>query len=138
MGHYLPYLMESLWKIQRITHVNVSDTVLCLVTQLCSILCDPMDCSPPGFSVQGDSPGKNTRVGSHFLLQWIFPTQAWNPRLLRLLLWQADSSPAAQSVSLLLFALNSPEGQGSTAAAAQDSVPTEADGECPWQAPSWH
>ena len=43
MGHYLPYLMESLWKIQRITHVNVSDTVLCLVTQLCSILCDPMD-----------------------------------------------------------------------------------------------
>ena len=79
MGHYLPYLMESLWKIQRITHVNVSDTVLCLVTQLCSILCDPMDCSPPGFSVQGDSPGKNIGVGSHALLQGIFPTQGLKP-----------------------------------------------------------
>ena len=28
-------------------------TVLCLVTQLCPSLCDPMDCSPPGFSVHG-------------------------------------------------------------------------------------
>ena len=30
-----------------------------LVTQLCLTLCDPMDCSPPGSSVHGDSPGKN-------------------------------------------------------------------------------
>ena len=28
-------------------------TVLCLVTQLSPSLCDPMDCSPPGFSVHG-------------------------------------------------------------------------------------
>ena len=27
-----------------------------------------MDCSSPGSSVRGDSPGKNTRVGCHFLL----------------------------------------------------------------------
>ena len=27
--------------------------VLCLVAQLCQTLCDPMDCSPPGSSVQG-------------------------------------------------------------------------------------
>ena len=26
---------------------------LCLVTQLCPILCDPMDCSPPGSSLHG-------------------------------------------------------------------------------------
>ena len=26
-----------------------------------------MDCSPPGFSVRGDSPGKNTGVGCHVL-----------------------------------------------------------------------
>ena len=25
-----------------------------------------MDCSPPGSSVHGDSPGKNTAVGCHF------------------------------------------------------------------------
>ena len=37
--------------------------VLFLVAQLCLTLCDPMDCSPPGFSVYGDSPGKNARVG---------------------------------------------------------------------------
>ena len=28
-----------------------------------------MDCSPPGSSVHGDSPGKNTGMGCHFLLQ---------------------------------------------------------------------
>ena len=32
--------------------------VLCLVTQSCPTLFDPMDCSPPGSSVHGDSPGK--------------------------------------------------------------------------------
>ena len=40
-----------------------------------------MDCSPPGFSIHGGSPGKNTRVGCHFLLQGIFPTQGLNPGL---------------------------------------------------------
>ena len=49
--------------------------VLCLVTQLCLTLCDPMDCSLPDSSVHGDSPGKNTRIGSHALLQRIFPTR---------------------------------------------------------------
>ena len=41
----------------------------------------PMDCSPPGSSVHGDSPGKNTGVGCHALLQGIFPTQKSNPGL---------------------------------------------------------
>ena len=45
------------------------------------ILCDPMDCSPADSSVQGDSPGKNTGVGYHALLQRIFPTQGSNPGL---------------------------------------------------------
>ena len=40
-----------------------------------------MDCMLPGSSVHGDSPGKNTRVGCHALLQGIFPTQGSNPRL---------------------------------------------------------
>ena len=40
-----------------------------LVTQLCPTLCDPMDYSPPGSSVRGDSSGKNTGVGSLCLLQ---------------------------------------------------------------------
>ena len=39
----------------------------------------PMDCSLPGSSVHGDSPGKSTRVGCHSLLQGIFLTQGSNP-----------------------------------------------------------
>ena len=54
---------------------------MCLVAQLCLTLCDPTDCSPPGSSVHGDSPGKKTGVGCHALLQRIFPTQGSNPGL---------------------------------------------------------
>ena len=56
--------------------------VLCLVSQSCLALCDSMDCSPPGSSIHGDSPGNNTGVSCHALLQGIFPTQGWNPGLL--------------------------------------------------------
>ena len=52
-----------------------------LVTQLCLTLCDPMDYSLLGSSVQGDSPGKNAGVGCPALLQGIFPTQGLNPGL---------------------------------------------------------
>ena len=55
--------------------------VLCWFTQLCLTLCDPTDSSPPGSSVHRDSPGKNTGMGCHALLQGIFPTQGLNPGL---------------------------------------------------------
>ena len=35
----------------------------------CLTLCDPIDGSPPSSPVPKDSPGKNTGVGCHFLLQ---------------------------------------------------------------------
>ena len=54
-----------------------------------------MDCSPPGSSVRGDSPGKNTGAGCHALLEGIFPTQGWNLNLLYLLHWQGGSLPLA-------------------------------------------
>ena len=38
-----------------------------------------------------DSPGKDTGMGCHFLLQEIFPIQGSNPHLLCLLHWQAGS-----------------------------------------------
>ena len=54
--------------------------VLCAESlRSCPTLCNPMDCSLPGSSVLGDSPGKNTRVGC---LQGIFPTQGSYPGLL--------------------------------------------------------
>ena len=63
-------------------YLTYMQSSVCLVTQSCPTLCDPMDCSPPGSSVHEDSPGKNTGVGCHFLLQGIFPTQGSNPGLL--------------------------------------------------------
>ena len=52
--------------------------VLYLVAQMCLTLCGPMDYSPSGSSVHGESPGENTEVGCHALLQGIFPTQGSN------------------------------------------------------------
>ena len=45
------------------------DVCVYLVTQSCPTLCSPMDCSPPGSSVHGNSPRKNIGVGCHALLQ---------------------------------------------------------------------
>ena len=55
---------------------------ICLVIQSCLTLCDPLDCSLLGSSVHGDSPGKNTGVGCHALLQGVFLTQGSNLGLL--------------------------------------------------------
>ena len=41
-------------------------------------LCNLVDCSPPGSSVQGILQARNTGVGSHALLQGIFQTQGLN------------------------------------------------------------
>ena len=89
MIQLLDWVMGS-WKcillcfiLKRRYHTYISHIqYLCLVTQSCLTLCSPMDCSPPGFSVLWGSPGKNTGVGCHSLLQEIFPTQGLNPGLL--------------------------------------------------------
>ena len=78
--------------------INRHCAVLCLVAQSCLTLCDPMDCSPPGSSVHGDSPGKNTGVGCHALLQEIVPTQGSNPGSSAL---QVDSLPLSHQGSPL-------------------------------------
>ena len=52
-----------------------------LVAQSCLTFCDPMDYRLPGYSIHGDSPGKNTGVSCHALLEGIFPTQGSNPGL---------------------------------------------------------
>ena len=60
---------------------------LCLVSQSCLILCNFVDCSPPGSSVHGDSPGKNT----------VTPSSRDLPNLgikLRSFTLQADSLPS--------------------------------------------
>ena len=47
--------------------------------QSCPTLCDPMDCSLPGSSVNGILQCKDTGVGCHAFLQGIFLTQGLNP-----------------------------------------------------------
>ena len=85
--------------------------------QSCPTLCDLMDCSRSGSSGYGDSPGKNTGVGCHALLQGIFPNQGSNPRLLPALTggflttstaWEAHrmwTSSNSKSASLTLSSL---------------------------------
>ena len=58
---------------------NEIKAVCAKLLQSCPAPCDPMDCSPPGSSVHGDSPGKNTGVCSHALLHGTFLTQEPNP-----------------------------------------------------------
>ena len=72
--------------VHRVTKSQTQLKGLGLVSQLCPILRDPMDCNLPGSSVHRDSPGKNTGVGCHALLQGIFLTQGF-PAL------QVDSLP---------------------------------------------
>ena len=53
---------------------SLSKFILVLVTQSCPTLCDPMDCSPSGFSVHGI-----LQARIHSILQGIFLTQGSNP-----------------------------------------------------------
>ena len=61
----------------------------CSVAQSCLTLCDPRTATCR-LLCPWDWPSKSTEVGSHFLLQGIFPTQWSNSHLLH---WQADSLP---------------------------------------------
>ena len=84
---------------------------MCVLSRSVMSLCDPRDCSLPGSSVHGDSPGKNIRVGCHDLFQGIFPTQGSNLRLphcswIDSLLSEPPEKPmntVADSLSLLQF-----------------------------------
>ena len=58
-------------------------SILCAVLSR-SVVSDslwPRGLQPAGFSIHGDSPGKNSGVGFHALLQVIFSTQGSNPGL---------------------------------------------------------
>ena len=75
-----------------------SQEPLCVCVGSCPTFCNPRVGGLPSYSVHGIS-GRNTKVGCHFLLQGIFQTQGLNPRLLRLLHWQADPLPLSHQGS---------------------------------------
>ena len=84
------FLLQGIFPIQgsnpglfSFLHWQVDSLPVVLVAESCLTLYNLMDCSPPGSSAHGTSPGKNTGVGSHSLLQGIFPTQGSNQELLQ-------------------------------------------------------
>ena len=77
---------------------------MCLVTQSCLTLYEPMDRSLPDSPVHGDSTGTSTGVGCHALLQGIFPTQASNPGL-PLCRWILHKLSCQGSPSQLYFSI---------------------------------
>ena len=70
-------LWSSLFVIKQLVLLFSIATVLTILEEIaaakslqsCPTLCDPIDGSPPGPPRPWDSPGKNTGVGCHFLLQ---------------------------------------------------------------------
>ena len=73
---------------------------------------DPMDCNPPGSSVQGilcpwNSLGRNTGIGCHFLLQGTFPNQRLNPDFLhcRQILYHLSHQMVAYKSLIMLIIL---------------------------------
>ena len=68
---------------------------VCPVTPSLSDSLQPHGLQPTRLLCPWDFPGKNIRVGCHFLLWRIFPTQILNSHLLCLLHWQASPSPLA-------------------------------------------
>ena len=124
--------------ISYITRGNSMDTSCCASSlspvRLFVTVCDPVECSPPGFFVHVDSLGKNTRVGCHALLQGIFPIHRSNPGLLhcgrtpyclnhqgtpRILEWQPIPSPGD---------LSNPGIEPGSPALQMDSLPAELPG----------
>ena len=78
------YLYLHYYSLICSTHIYCMLTLCLAFAQLLSrvrFFAIPLDCSPPGSSVHGDSPGKHTGVACHALLQGIFPTQGSNPGL---------------------------------------------------------
>ena len=53
MSIKLSLISDFKWKTTLFSKIRSGAAVLCLVTQLCLTLCDPMDCSPLGSSVLG-------------------------------------------------------------------------------------
>ena len=94
--HCYKLCCDVIWIVWNDTSCSQEACVyVCLVAQLYPTLCDSMDCSPPGSSVHGDSPGNSTGVGCHALLQDIFPNEGSNPALphcRQILYWLSHNS----------------------------------------------
>ena len=78
----------------------------CVCAHSCPTLCNPVEGSPPDFSVYGISRQENG-AHCHYFLWGIFLTQESNPSLLCLLHWQVDSFTIEQPRKPLCICLMS-------------------------------
>ena len=78
----LQYCVRFTCAAEWFRYVCIYVSCAALSPSVMSAVCDLVDCSPLGSSVHGDSPGKNTEVGTLSLLQGIFPSQELNQGLL--------------------------------------------------------
>ena len=90
-----------------ISCINLGECPVCVCVCVigCSVMCNslrPHGLSPTRLLCPWSFPGKNIRVGCHFLFQGILLTQGSNPRLLHLLHWQADSLPLENIQRIML------------------------------------
>ena len=80
--HEVTYIFRRT-KIKKMhSSIQVKKLEGCVYAQSCLILFNPMDSSPPVSSVHRSSPGNNSGMDCHFLLQGFFLTQGLNPCLL--------------------------------------------------------
>ena len=81
MCQELQFTLMILFKLQDNPPVCAESLQSCLTLR-------PHGLQPAMLLCPEDSPGKNTEMGCHALLQRMFPTQGANPHLLCLLNWQ--------------------------------------------------
>ena len=63
------FYLYGRWQLASLSPCFPAAATAAKLLQSCLTLCDPIDGSPPGSPCPWDSPGKNTGVGCHFLLQ---------------------------------------------------------------------
>ena len=85
------FLKSQVICIAKYSVVYLIDINMSPVAQSCPTLCISKDCSLPGSFAYRIFQARILEWGCHFLLQGIFLIQGSSPRLLCLLLWQANS-----------------------------------------------
>ena len=104
-----PSLFPYPWIIQKASYSphlsSFLNAVLFSISPSCLTLCKPMDCSPPGSSVRGDSPGKNTEwvAMPSSISQYSIPIFNW--WLCLILHWEKSKTLGGNSLSISNFAI---------------------------------
>ena len=94
--------IKRLFSSSSLSAIRVVSSAYLMLSGLVSIESNsfqPHGLQPARLLCSWNSPGKNTRVGCHALLQGIFPTQGSNLHLFCSLHWQTDSIPLSHQRS---------------------------------------